>query len=354
MERSKRPTSYSKVSPGLTRASVRPMAISVSSEDLINITCLYPGSTLPAVVTPRLDSVSLAAWVRNNLDFIEKTLLKHGALLFRDFGLSSQADLEQIIEAANLQVMPYMESATPRTKLNSKVYTSTEFPSDQIIALHNELSYVLTFPMRIAFFCVRAADLGGETPIADVRKVLQRIPAKIKESFAERGWMLVRNFGDGFGPSWQDAYHIEDRAEVEDYFRNAGIEFEWRGNDRLRTRQVRPAITKHPKTGEAVWFNHVVFWHVSSLEQRVSELLLKEFEDDALPYNTFYGDGSSIEVSVIDEIREAYRQETVSIQWSEGDLLLMDNMLVAHGRAAYTGARRILVSMGDPFTRTDI
>lgn len=344
----------SKGKSGLMRASIKPMPISVSEEEMVELSPLRPDKTLPDVVRPRLDNVDLGAWIKSNLDFMETNLLKHGAVLFRDFGLKTQADFERFIETACPHVMPYMESATPRTKLNDKVYTSTEFPPEQNIALHNELSYVLTFPMRIMFFCVRPSESGGATPIADMRRVLRRIPARVREAFERKGWMLVRNFGDGFGPSWQDAYHIENRAEVEEYFRKAGIEFEWKGDDRLRTRQVRPAIATHPKTGEAVWFNHVAFWHVSSLEAGLSQMLLSEFEDDALPYNTFYGDGSRIEVSVIDEIRRAYEEETVSFQWGEGDLLMMDNMLVAHGRTSYAGPRRILVSMGEPFTRTDI
>jgi alpha-ketoglutarate-dependent taurine dioxygenase len=72
-----------------------------------------------------------------------------------------------------------------------------------------------------------------------------------------------------------------------------------------------------------------------------------------LPYNTYYGDGSQIEDAVVEEIREAYRQETVYFPWQVGDLLLLDNMLIAHGRNSYTGARRILAAMGEAYSRPE-
>jgi len=334
--------------------SLKAEAISVSQEGLVKVFDLQPETMLPLVVEPNLEDLNLPVWAKNNLEFIKTNLLKHGGILFRGFKLNTIVDFEQFISSVSSQLMHYMEAATPRSELSEKVYTSTEFPPDQSIALHNELSYVITSPMKIWFFCVKPANQGGETLIADVRKVFQRIDPKTTERFMQKGWMLVRNFGDGFGLPWQTAFHTVDKVVVEDYCRSAGIEFEWKDSNRLRTRQVRPAVINHPKTGEMVWFNHIAFWHVSSLEPKLREILLAEFKEEDIPYNTYYGDGSPIEASVINEIREAYRQETVFFHWHQGDILMLDNILVAHGRNPFVGPRKILVAMGDPFSRTDI
>ena len=322
-------------------------SVSLSKKDLIETTSLEPGQTLPLVIQPKMDSVNLFDWTKNNLEFIESHLLKHGGILFRGFGMKSQADFEQFLTALSLDLLDYMESATPRTELSKKVYTSTEFPPDQTIALHNELSYVTTWPMKILFFCLKPAEQGGETPIADVRKVYKRIEKKSLKRFAEKGWMLVRNFGDGFGLPWQTSFHTTDKASTETYFRNALIEFEWKDKNHLRTRQVRPAVAKHPNTGEAVWFNHIAFWHVSSLCPEIRETFLAKFKTEDFPYNTYYGDGSPIEDSVVAFLRKAYRGETVVFPWQAGDILLLDNMLVAHGRNPFTGTRRVLAAMGE-------
>lgn len=334
------------------RKDIKPRAIT-SSQDLIRFTQVN-AQTLPLVVEPSYKHVDLMEWVRNNAELLEAKLLEYGGLLFRGFGLSTQAHFEQFLKALAVPLMHYMEGATPRTELGDRIYTSTEFPPDRTISIHNELCYVTTWPMKIFFYCVKPADRGGETPIGDVRKVFKRIRPETMSRFKEQGWMLLRNFGDGFGLPWQKSYHVADKAALEDYFRGAKVSFEWRGADHLRTRQVRPAIATHPKTGETVWFNHIGFWHLSSLGSDLRERFLEEFTEQGLPFNTYYGDGSPIEDSVIDELRQAYDAETVACPWQAGDLLMLDNMLVAHGRNPFAGTRRVLTAMGEPFTRGEL
>src|SRR5262249_19449186 len=146
------------------------------------------------------------------------------------------------------------------------------------------------------------------------------------------------------------SFHTRDRGEAERYFLSREIEFDWKDGNRLRTRQVRPAVARHPVTGETVWFNHVAFWHVSGLEPALRQVMQEVLEEEDLPYNTYYGDGAPIMPSVIDEIRRAYDEETVTFKWQAGDILMLDNMLVAHGRNSYGGERKILVAMGEPFS----
>jgi hypothetical protein len=70
---------------------------------------------------------------------------------------------------------------------------------------------------------------------------------------------------------------------------------------------------------------------------------------DELPNNTYYGDGAEIEPEVLDEVRHAYQQASVSFAWEPGDILLLDNMLMAHSRTRYRGPRKVLVGMTEPF-----
>jgi alpha-ketoglutarate-dependent taurine dioxygenase len=328
-------------------------SVKLSISTLIDARTLFEDRPLPLLVTPTSEEVDLSTWVSANRDTINSLLKKHGALLFRGFGTDEQADFERFLDAMLLRRMHYKEGATPRSELGNQVYTSTEFPPEHRIALHNELSYVLTWPMKISFFCVVPPAERGETPIADMRRVYQRIPEAIRENFARKGWMLQRNFGDGLGLPWQTAFRTSSKEEVERYCREAMISCHWSDGERLRTRQVRPAIAVHPETGEPVWFNHIAFWHVSSLDPGTRKMLVAEFTEHGIPYNTYYGDGSAIEDSVIDELRQAYDAETIHFPWQQGDVLFLDNMLVSHGRNPFTPPRKIIVAMGDPFTRNE-
>ncbi len=330
------------------RKDLKPRAVSPSQEDWVRTSLPVEGRALPLLIEPNLREVDLFEWARSHRDGLRARLLEHGGLLLRGFGLKGEDDFHRVLAALDAPLMHYTEGATPRTQVSGKVYTSTEFPADQAIAPHNELNYVLTWPTKIWFFCVTPPAEGGETPIVDVRKVWQRLRPEVRQPFLEKGWMLVRNFGDGFGLPWQRSYRVETREELEDYFRDADIQWEWRDGDHLRSRQVRPAVARHLETGEMVWFNHAAFWHVSSLEPGLREMLLREYGEAGLPYNTYYGDGSRIEDSVVEELRQAYARETVAVPWREGDLLMLDNVLVAHGRNPYKGPRRILTAMAEP------
>jgi alpha-ketoglutarate-dependent taurine dioxygenase len=332
---------------------IQPKALSLDRGELIKKHFLSPEQAIPLVLEPQLEILDLAGWLKNNWQSVEADLLKHGAILFRGFDVPDQAAFARVVGATSVPLMQYMEGATPRSELGGKVYTSTEYPPDQSIALHNELTYVMTWPMKIWFYCLQPAQERGETPIADVRKVMQRLDPRIKERFAEKGWLLVRNFGEGLSLPWQTSFHLQSKTELEAYCRSARIVWRWKPDDGLQTRQRRPAVAKHPVTGEEVWFNHVAFWHISSLEPELREAMVALFGEENLSYNTYYGDGTPIEDSVVAEIREAYREETRTFAWQPGDILMLDNMLVAHGRNPFVGPRKILVAMGEPYTRLD-
>lgn len=316
-------------------------------EDLVQERFFDSQKKLPAVIQPTIEGLDIIDWVTENQGFVRGHLSQYGGILFRGFNIASSEDFKRFMRTVSVEPMEYHEGASPRTQISNNVYTSTDYPADHPIFLHNELSYRHTFPTKIFFWCQTPAEERGETPIADVRQVYEHVSPATRERFARTGWMLVRNFGDGFGLSWQQAFHTTDKAEVERYCEQADIQCEWKDGNRLRTRQVRPAIAKHPQTGEMVWFNHIAFFHVSSLTPAIREAFLAEFAEEDLPTNTYYGDGSPIEEEVLRELFAAYDQETVAFRWEKGDLLMLDNILVAHGRSTFTGPRRILVGMSD-------
>jgi alpha-ketoglutarate-dependent taurine dioxygenase len=249
--------------------------------------------------------------------------------------------------------MEYRERSSPRSAVAGRIYTSTDYPPSCDILPHNENSYAHNWPLKIFFYCERPPVAGGETPLVDVRRVYQRISPATKAKFERLGVLYVRNFHEALGVSWKDTFQTADKDAVEQYCRASGYEFEWTAFG-LRTRRLAAAICSHPVTGEKVWFNHAAFFHVSSLPADIRTALMSQFAEEDLPNHTYYGDGSSIEPRVVEELRAAYSSETVRYSWTRGDLLMVDNMLTAHARSAYSGERRILVGMSEPFHATQL
>lgn len=331
--------------------------IEADRSGFVKTQCVTPGESLPLMIQPataRTTPNDLYDWLRSNRDFIERQLLKYGALLFRDFPLRTVDDFEQFAVSVSEQLLEYEERSSPRSQVGRNVYTSTDYAPSEKIFPHNEHSYAVSFPLKLFFFCQVPAKQGGQTPLVDIRKVSQRISSDIKERFLQKKWMYTRNFGHGMGVSWQTSFQTSDKEAVEDYAQLHKIEIEWREGNRLRTRQVRPAFATHPRTGELLWFNHATFFHISTLGDAIREVLTEAFAEEDLPNNTYYGDGSQIEPWVLEQLRQAYLQETVSFEWQKGDTIILDNMLTAHSRASFVGPRQILFAMSEPITRLDV
>lgn len=291
------------------------------------------------------------SWLRHSeliRQIVECELLNAGGILFRGFAFDGEHDFESFARSFGHELLTYDYASTPRTQLNGRVYTSTEYPAHQVIPLHNEQSYSLNWPMKIWFHCVQAAQTGGETPIADSRLVYQRLDPQIRQRFAEKRLMYVRNYGNGLDLTWQQAFSTEDKAEVERFCRLGDIDFEWKDDGELRTRQVCQAVARHPLTEEWLWFNQAHLFHVSNLAPQVRETLISIVGEEHLPRNVYYGDGSPIELGALAHIREVLQGTQVAFPWQTGDVLMLDNMLVAHGRAAFQGARKVVVAMAEP------
>ncbi|MBZ8183327.1 TauD/TfdA family dioxygenase [Oscillatoria salina IIICB1] len=330
---------------------VKRKAINLSEYRLINPQYFDADKKLPLVIKGTVGKLNLIDWARENHSFIEENLCQHGGILFRGFQVKGVAEFEQFIQSVSETLLDYTYRSTPRSPVFGKIQTSTEYPAHQVIPLHNEMAYCHNWPLKICFFCVQAAENGGETPIADSRKVLQRLNPKIVEKFEEKKVMYVRNYGEGLDLSWQTVFQTNDPLAVEKYCDRAGITFEWKPGNRLRTQQICQGVATHPKTKEKVWFNQAHLFHISNLVPEVQRFFLAEYGETKLPRNAYYGDGSPIESSFLDEIRSVYQQERIVFPWQSGDILMLDNMQVAHGRNPYKGQRKVLVGMADNYAR---
>jgi len=332
---------------------VKPKNISLQQGQLVQTKFLAAEVGLPLVISPQNVTLDIVEWSKSNQSFIETNLHKYGAILFRGFSVVSPVDFERFALTLCSDLFQENGEHVPANIGSGNLYTPVFYAPEKKLLWHNENSFNESWPMKILFFCGQPAVRGGETPIADSRRVFQRIAPSIREPFLRKGVMYQRNYGDGLGLPWQTVFRTEKKEDVESYCQEAGVAWEWKDDNRLRTRLVRPAVLKHPQTGEWIWWNQAPHWHPACLEPEVRSSLLALFAEEDLPRNCFYGDGSPIEDAVMDAICEAYQEAEVSFPWRLGDILLLDNMLTAHARNPYEGPRKLYVSMGNMISLKD-
>jgi hypothetical protein len=313
---------------------------------------LQPDLLLPLVITPDQDDVTfgfLLSWLTANKNWLEKVLLKHGGILFRGFPLIDAETFEGFINSLGDKMLPYTQGNSPRSKVHNQVYVSTEFPAHHQIGLHNELAYTNHPPRKIFFFCQYPSPEGGETPIVDSRRIYQLLDPVIRDRLITEKVCYVQNMPNDrdfgvLGKSWQAQFETSDREVVENYLKQDNIQFCWKEDGTLQTRLVGAAEIAHPETGEIAWHSQAHTLHYSSFGAAL-EAMRRLIGEENLPVNTYYGDGSSIAPADVKAMSDLHLNEATQFSWQKGDVLMLDNLLTAHGRQPFKGERRILVGM---------
>jgi alpha-ketoglutarate-dependent taurine dioxygenase len=299
----------------------------------------------------RPGDVGAAATTEGLLDHLRvstdlgERLVQNRTLVFRDFHVEEDA-LEGVLDLLLPNRLAYVHGNTPRTKVGKNVYTSTEYPPEFTISMHNEMSYAHQWPSRLFFYCAKAPETGGATPVVDGRAWLAALDDKVADRFAA-GVRYTQNLhgGAGFGNSWQTTFETADRDQVEEFLAGTEARWEWKRDGGLRVSQHRPALTQHPVTGETVWFNQADQWHVAALDPETAAAMLEILPEDEMPQSVSFADGEPIPAEYVIQVRDRGLDTAVDVDWQTGDLMIIDNVLVGHGRRPFTGPRRVLVAM---------
>jgi alpha-ketoglutarate-dependent taurine dioxygenase len=317
---------------------------------------------LPAVIAASKGE-SLLELLNNSAQALSAIQRRYGAILFRGFGLRGAEDFHAAAARCFAGTLrPYLGGVSPRAQVRSGVYESTRIPSYLRITLHNEMSYLPDPPRALAFFCEVEPSQGGETPLADSRAIYQRIPAPIRARFETHGVRYHRHL---YGPrwysptrafsrilelhaSWTTAFSTGDRSQVERVCAQQGATVRWNWEGSALVTNTLPGVREHPETGEKVWFNHVSTFVATPRTAGLARWLLYHAgfpSPRSRPFHATLGNGDPFRLAELNCINDAMDSATVKFRWQRGDLLLVDNFLVAHGRMPFRGQRRILVAI---------
>ncbi len=330
----------------------------------------------PAINADPTDVDSLAAWCAEHREEMNEQLATHGALLIRGFALNTPEAMEKVALALEPALQNDYLGTSPRDAVTTYVFSASELPGFYPIPQHCEMTFLAEPPRRIFFGCMTAPAPGsGETPLTDFRRVAADLDPAVKERFATRRLRLIRNYCGPATPErrdlwklkrWDEMFQTTDRRVVEEKCARQGFQVVWGAEDRLTLLSEHDAFTRHPVTGEEVWFNHLQVFHMNagpdemkrtlklrpSLKQaglwafaRASIAVRKRTRDSRQQaMHMTWADGTEICSKDVRAVQDAIWKNMVIVPWQTGDLVMLDNRAVSHGRLPYNGPRKVLVA----------
>ena len=297
---------------------------------------------------------------------ILKALLQNGAVLFKGLHkLHDPVEFENLIESIGLKTRGYVGGSSPRGVIKGKVMEATRTPEDWSIILHQEQAYIIDAPEVIAFYCETPAEGGlGESVLGDMRSLTDKVDPKIYAELKARGIRLRRplpssgrvELKPGVKKSWEEALAVPSKAEAEQVCRSRGWDFQWSGEDLVLWQDIIQPERAHPISQKAMWFNQVHFWGAAPMMEWAlidgrlddwNELKRARDQNPELLEAMCFGDGEILPDDLSLELFETVRQQEMDFRLESGDLLLVDNVQFAHGRRAFSGLRKINVTLAD-------
>lgn len=303
------------------------------------------GIPFPQVLQPHIQSdlASLVDAIVKNKTWLDSQLEQSGAILFRGFDVSTAADFDAVVKAFDYPELPYVGGAAPRSSVVGRVFTSNESPPDQKIPFHHEMAQVPEYPRKVFFYCEIEPAEGGETPILPSHLVYQRMEKEWPEfvqKLLEHGLLYTRILGEGDDPSspigrgWQSTFLTKDRTEAEKRAASLGMRLEWLEDGVKTVSGPIPAVKTDELRQRRVWFNSMVAAYTGWEDARNDPLKAVKF-----------GDGTPLPKEAVMACLDILTEESVSIPWRHGDVLVLDNIAVQHARKSFAPPRRVLASL---------
>lgn len=292
-----------------------------------------------------LDSSAVQNWAASVRQSVATQLSRHGAVVFRGLGLADDAAFDAFVAGFDWPNFTYAESLSNAVRRNrtERVFTANEAPPDVSIFLHHEMAQTPMYPSRLFFFCEQPAQSGGATPICRSDWLLQQLAEEAPDfvhACVAKGVMYSQtmpaddDLASGQGRSWRSTLSADSVAVAEAKLHNLGYRWQWQADDSLHViTPVLPAV-QELADGSRSFFNQLIaaFFGWQDARNDGSKAIC-------------FGDGTAIDADAMATAIRLAETLTVDLQWQQGDVALIDNLRVMHGRRAFAGERRVLASL---------
>lgn len=290
-------------------------------------------------------SDALPAHIAANKSEIDASLADSGAVLFRGFDVPAAQTFDAVVEAYGEANFPYAESLSNAVRVNvtDRVFTANEAPPSTSIFLHHEMAQTPIYPSKLLFYCEVAPDSGGATPLCRSDILLEQLKRQEPElitRFANQGVRYSNimpdqdDAGSGQGRSWRSTLSVVDRISAEERLANLGYDWQWQDDSSLKvTTPVLEAVRTLPD-GRQSFFNQLIAAFRGWSDSR-----------NTASKSVTFGDGTPITPADMESAISLSDELSYDLEWQAGDVALLDNFLVMHGRRPFAGKRRVLASL---------
>jgi alpha-ketoglutarate-dependent taurine dioxygenase len=309
---------------------------------------------LPAVLegdNGRYALAELLEFLRAEKDTCLSNIATFGSVLLRGFQITSIGEFAAVVRTLSSTTLLYSGGDARRTRVSEFVYTANNASGARFISPHNELGYSVAFPDLVFFFCKVAASEGGETPLTDGRKVLQRIGREVACSFRSASVTYIQNLpqfkdkGVESAKTWRDTFETDSRDAVNAILDSRGARYWWNPNGTLHCEETVPAVVTNGWTSEAALFCQADRWHASQITDEARNEILN-IPGGSRYHHCRFGNGAEIPEQYLTEIGALKQGLAVLFPWQAGNILCIDNRMVLHGRMPFRGHRDVYVAMG--------
>jgi hypothetical protein len=251
---------------------------------------------------------------------------EEGAVLLRDFDV----DLERFVTFSNgfsqrfvghghSKYRDAIGGGEDRTTVGALV-------GNDRVRLHREMAYSPLSPDIVFFYCAAPAPVGGETTILRSKRFFDGLSPARQELFLSKklkfsfSWEL---------PTWKAYLGDVPKAEALE-----------------NTRALDGVVRASFGSGEAIEGDFVVS---AVLPDRAGKrnlfsnaLLSIQDYGPGISTKCTFEDGTEIDQALVNEVDELGERLTSLVQWNAGDVIVIDNALVAHGRRPFQGPRKLI------------
>ncbi|KAF2426608.1 Clavaminate synthase-like protein [Tothia fuscella] len=229
---------------------------------------------------------------------MSKALANHGTLLFRGLPINNAAEFSKFAHAFGYKPHEIIGIVVNRPLLAPNVAPANESAKEVLIYNHNESPQVPHAPEYIFFYCQKAPEKGGETPISSSLELFHRAKEEIPEFIYEIATKGILS---------RVVYKTEKQYEGGSSLKQAfGTEFKQGDDESTKKAKIEAQIARYGRGLAAHYKNSQN--PANSVRKVVATQL--------------YGDGTPIPEKYLAHLAKITDEIRVLHKWQKGDVLV--------------------------------